>query len=169
MCLNSGRYYFLRGIDPRLSVNHISNAPRSNGCDLSAATDPHARWQWEGCLHRHRGHVVSFFYEVCLIILGAEIYEYVPSQNLSRPDRIVPIAERFGMDAGAVLDNVRLSYSIVCLGICLNVFMNYYDYYLICEKIIDYIREGLHVRAPIQPAAWPCCQDVRRALQALGE
>lgn len=28
--------------------------------------------------------------------------------TLSRPDRIVPIAERFGMDAGAVLDNVSI-------------------------------------------------------------
>lgn len=26
----------------------------------------------------------------------------------SRPDRIVPIAERFGMDPGAVLDNVSI-------------------------------------------------------------
>jgi hypothetical protein len=26
--------------------------------------------------------------------------------HCSRPDRIVPIAERFGMDPGAVLDNV---------------------------------------------------------------
>ena len=27
----------------------------------------------------------------------------------SRPDRIVPIAERFGMDPAAVLDNVKMS------------------------------------------------------------
>lgn len=28
----------------------------------------------------------------------------------SRPDRIIPIAERFGMDPGAVLDNVSISF-----------------------------------------------------------
>lgn len=30
----------------------------------------------------------------------------------SRPDRIVPIAERFGLDPGAVLDNVRFLYLV---------------------------------------------------------
>jgi len=30
----------------------------------------------------------------------------------SRPDRIVPIAERFGMDPGSVLDNVSFIYCI---------------------------------------------------------
>ncbi|XP_076891621.1 meiotic recombination protein DMC1 homolog [Bidens hawaiensis] len=31
---------------------------------------------------------------------------YIDTEGTFRPDRIVPIAERFGMDAGAVLDNV---------------------------------------------------------------
>lgn len=35
-----------------------------------------------------------------LYVLSLTIY------TCSRPDRIVPIAERFGMDPGAVLDNV---------------------------------------------------------------
>lgn len=33
---------------------------------------------------------------------------YLTKFTFSRPDRIVPIAERFGMDAGAVLDNVNI-------------------------------------------------------------
>ncbi|KAJ4791150.1 DNA repair (Rad51) family protein [Rhynchospora pubera] len=31
---------------------------------------------------------------------------YIDTEGTFRPDRIVPIAERFGMDAGAVLDNI---------------------------------------------------------------
>ncbi|KAK3440638.1 hypothetical protein EUGRSUZ_B00897 [Eucalyptus grandis] len=31
---------------------------------------------------------------------------YIDTQRTFRPDRIVPIAERFGMDPGAVLDNI---------------------------------------------------------------
>lgn len=38
--------------------------------------------------------------------LFAILFFSLTNCNLSRPDRIVPIATRFGMDAGAVLDNV---------------------------------------------------------------
>ncbi|KAK4478129.1 hypothetical protein RD792_017408 [Penstemon davidsonii] len=35
---------------------------------------------------------------------------YIDTEGTFRPDRIIPIAERFGMDPGAVLDNVKLIY-----------------------------------------------------------
>lgn len=67
--------------------------------------------------------------ELCILefflILWSSLHEYcirlqlqlALTLSLSRPDRIVPIAERFGMDANAVLDNVRRSF--IFLHFCL--------------------------------------------------
>ncbi|KAH9618013.1 hypothetical protein KSS87_003235, partial [Heliosperma pusillum] len=38
---------------------------------------------------------------------------YIDTEGTFRPDRILPIAERFGMDAAAVLDNVNENYRLL--------------------------------------------------------
>jgi meiotic recombination protein DMC1 len=38
---------------------------------------------------------------------GAGKVAYIDTEGTFRPDRIIPIAERFGVDPAAVLENVR--------------------------------------------------------------
>lgn len=56
----------------------------------------------------------------------------------SRPDRVVPIAERFGMDAGAVLDNVKYLLHphliIYCSLFSVLIFLSFLS--LLCDQII---------------------------------
>lgn len=56
----------------------------------------------EGTLYVH------FFSSVHNIDFTGQSYVSLNKWISSRPDRIIPIAERFGMDPGAVLDNVSI-------------------------------------------------------------
>lgn len=76
------------------------------------------------CSIRAVGGLVLYATSLCFID-GSKGYTcnisslfFLDEISFSRPDRIIPIAERFGMDPGAVLDNVRL---IFCDSPMLNI------------------------------------------------
>lgn len=86
--------------------------------------------------------------------------------NCSRPDRIIPIAERFGMDPGAVLDNVKLISSLFTntqSATLLNLII------ILIEIVKDHICSCLHIWASIQPASWSSSKNGWRAFQAVGK
>ncbi|KAG6482974.1 hypothetical protein ZIOFF_059614 [Zingiber officinale] len=56
---------------------------------------------------------------------------YIDTEGTFRPDRIVPIAERFGMDAGAVLDNI----------VCARVYTYEYQYNLLLGLVAKMFEE----------------------------
>lgn len=112
----------------------------------------------------------SLSYRVlAFIVMMAFDVRVGPYRKASRPDRIVPIAERFGMDAGAVLDNVKPN-----LSIFFNLIVFFWptddDSFLSCIFLlrVDHIRACLHIRASVQLVAGPGCQNVRRALPPPG-
>lgn len=86
--------------------------------------------------------------------------------NCSRPDRIIPIAERFGMDAGAVLDNVKPFSSLIhqYLIICFQD-----SDYILIGIVKDHIRSCLYIWASIQPASRSSSKNGWRAFQAVGK
>lgn len=67
---------------------------------------------------------------VFLLVLWLSLNQW----TCSRPDRIIPIAERFGMDPGAVLDNVMLILWFTNTLFIICFLESHYQPFWICER-----------------------------------
>lgn len=61
----------------------------------------------------------TWYLYLCIFNAGAGKVAYIDTEGTFRPDRIRPIAERFNLDADAVLDNVcYICTETSCMLIC---------------------------------------------------